>query len=184
MANIVAQPLVKKTCVAFFVAATLSMGGCAVSRVAPDLLANVKKNEQPLTSSWANVRVDINPKINNYEAIDDAVRQSLELALKNANVFGNDITKQYKIQANVLTASQSPISFGNFNGKLEVRYVVTDPAGNQVLDKTIYTEAGADRWHFVGAVRHARARAVNISKNVLQFVDVLETTMKNKASQP
>jgi hypothetical protein len=70
------------------------------------------------------------------------------------------------------------MSFGSFEGKLEIRYVVRDPNDGEMLDKTILTVAGSDEWSFSGAARHRRARAVNISKNVLQFVDILQSLLQ------
>jgi hypothetical protein len=110
--------------------------------------------------------------------LDESVKQSLEIALVNANIFDKNTSKTYKIDANILVASQAPMSFGNFNGTLEIRYVVLDIDGKEILDKKIYTEAGSDRWYFVGAKRHRRARALNISKNVLQFVETLQSQLE------
>ena len=70
------------------------------------------------------------------------------------------------------------MSFGSFEGQLEIRYVVHDSNDREILDKTISTVAGSDQWSFSGAKRHRRARAVNISKNVLQFVDILQSLLQ------
>ena len=150
-------------------------GGCAGPKIAVDLLANARMSEKPLVNNSSIVNVEINPNINNYEKLDETVKQSLEIALTNANIFGADSSSLYRINANILIASQSPMSFGSFKGKLEIRYVVHDPNDREVLDKTIFTEAGSDKWYFSGAARHRRSRAVNISKNVLQFVDTLQS---------
>ena len=152
--------------------------GCAGPKIAADLLANAKTNEKPLTNNSSIVNVTINKNINNYEKLDESVKQSLEIAFANANMFGADPSKPYRIDANILTASQSPMSFGSFEGKLEIRYVVQDPDNREILDKTILTIAGSDKWFFSGAKRHRRARAVNISKNVLQFVDILQRLLQ------
>ena len=138
------------------------LSSCAGPKIAVDLLANAKANEKPLTNNSSLVNVKINPDINNYEKIDESVKESLEIALTNANIFA---------------ASQSPMSFGSFEGKLEIHYIVFDPNDEEILDKTIYTEAGSDKWSFSGAKRSRRARAVNISENVLQFVDILQNLL-------
>jgi hypothetical protein len=122
--------------------------------------------------------VVINPRITNHEEIDKSVKQSLEMALANAKMFGADASTPYRIDANILIASQAAMSFGSFEGKLEIRYVVRDPTGKEILDKTIFTVAGSDQWMFYGAARHRRARAVNISTNVLQFVDTLQGVLQ------
>ena len=149
--------------------------GCAGPKIATDLLANARINEKPITNNSSIVNVAINPSINNYEKLDESVKQSLEIALTNANIFGADSSKPYKIDANILIASQAPMSFGSFEGQLEIRYLVYDPNDREILDKKIFTVAGSDKMFFSGAKRHRRARAVNISKNVLQFVDTLQS---------
>jgi hypothetical protein len=151
----------------------LALSGCAGPKIAADLLNNARTIEKPLTKNTSIVNVTINPEINNYEKLDETVKQSLELALAKTNIFGVDTSKHYRIDANILTASQPPMSFGSFEGKLEIRYLVHDPNDEEILDKTIFTIAGSDKMFFSGAKRHRRARAVNISKNVLQFVEIL-----------
>lgn len=155
-----------------------AFSGCAGPKIAADLLANARTNEKPLTNNSSIVNVEINPRINNYEKLDESVKQSLEIALANANIFGADSSRPYRIDANILTASQAPMSFGSFEGKLEIRYVVHDSNDMEILDKTIITEAGSDKWFFSGAARHRRARAVNTSKNVLQFVVILQSLLQ------
>jgi hypothetical protein len=156
----------------------LIVSGCAGSKIAPDLLANVEVNSEPLVSNAAVVAVTINPDINNHEKIDESVKASLGLALQNAKVFGADASRPYRIDANVVQASQAAMSFGSFEGKLKIRYVVSDDGNNKIVDEEIYTVAGSDHMYFSGAKRHRRARAVNISKNVLQFVGVLQGKLK------
>lgn len=150
------------------------LSSCAGPKIAVDQLANAKKNEKPLTNSTSIVNVTINPLINNREKLDESVKQSLKIALANANIFGKDSIKSYKIDANISVASQAPASFGNFEGTLEIHYVVHDINDVELLYKKIYTVAGSDKWYFVATKRHRRARALNISKNVLQFVDFLQ----------
>lgn len=169
----------KYQCLLFSSLVAVFLSGCSEgSKIAPDLLANVQRNDQPLVPSVVTVRAKIEPDINNWEGIDDSVQRSLEEAINNANIFGQSTAKPYKIIANVLIASQAAVSFGNFKGKLEIQYTVLDGDNKQILDKKIYTEAGSDEWHFYGAKRHRRARAVNISKNVLQFVEILQQRLK------
>jgi hypothetical protein len=158
-------------------ATLLVCSGCIGPKVANDLLSNVGRSEKPRASNSSMVSVAINPRISNYERLDETVRQSLETALANANLFGSDSSKPYRIDAKILLASQSPMSFGSFEGQLEIQYAVHDPEGRELLDRTIHTEAGSDKWSFLGAARHRRSRAVNISKNVLQFVEVLRTVL-------
>jgi hypothetical protein len=152
--------------------------GCVGPKIAADLLVNAKTSEKPLTGNSSIVTVGVNPRISNYEKLDETLKQSLEMALTKANIFGTDASKPYRIDANILVASQSPMSFGSFEGRLEIQYMVRDSNNRQILDKTIHTVAGSDRWSFLGAARHRRARAVNISKNVLQFVDILQSELQ------
>lgn len=64
--------------------------GCAGPKIAADLLTNARINEKPLTNNSSIVNVEINPRINNYEKLDESVKQSLEVALANTNIFGTD----------------------------------------------------------------------------------------------
>lgn len=177
MKNTMEPSRIKNTCLLLLML-LFAVSGCAGPKIATDLLANARTNQKPLTKKSSIVNVAINPRINNYEKLDESVKQSLEIALANANIFDTDSSEPYRIDANILTASQSPMSFGSFEGKLEIRYVVHDPNDREILDKTIFTVAGSDKWSFSGAKRHRRARAVNISKNVLQFVDILQNLLK------
>jgi hypothetical protein len=177
MKNALEPPRMKKVYLLLLML-SLALGGCAGPKIAADLLADARTNEKPMTVNSSVVDVTINPRINNYEKIDESVKQSLEFALAKANIFGIDPSHPYRIDANILTASQPPMSFGSFEGKLEIRYLVHAPGGREILDKTIFTVAGSDKMYFSGAKRHRRARAVNISKNVLQFVDSLQSQLQ------
>lgn len=155
----------------------IAASGCAGPKIAADLLANVDKRDQPLVKNAVAIEVAINPAINNDERIDESVKESLALALANANLFGADPARPYRINARVTVASQAAMSFGSFEGKLEINYVLLDAGNNKIMDETIHTEAGSDTMYFYGPKRHRRARAVNISKNVLQFVAILQTRL-------
>ena len=157
--------------------------GCAGPKkiainIAPDLLTPAEKNKMPLVNNAVTIAVEINPAINNYELIDESVKESLKMALINTNIFGADPLHYYRIHANIMVASQSAWGFGSFEGKLKINYILFDDTNNKIIDETIYTEAGSDKWVFKGDARHQRARAVNISKNVLQFVDILQSQLK------
>ena len=156
--------------------------GCAGPKIAiniaPDLLAPAEKNNMPLVNNAVTITVEIDPAINNYEKIDESVKESLEMALINANIFGADPLHYYRIHANIMEASQAAFSFGSFEGTLKINYILFDDTNNKIIDETIYTEAGTDKWVYLAVTRHQRARAVNISKNVLQFVDILQSQLK------
>jgi hypothetical protein len=152
--------------------------GCVGPKIATDLLSDVEAHGEPLTDKSSEITVDINPEINNAERLDQSVKESLEIALDNAGIFGTDSENPYKIDAKILTASQSPMSFGSFEGTMEIHYIVHDASGSKILDKKVFTEAGSDKFSLLGAARHRRSRAVNISKNVLQFVGHLQDAMK------
>ena len=153
----------------------LFTSGCAGPKIASDLLDHAKHSNKPLINNTVTIDAEINPSINNYERIDESVKESLEIAFIKSNIFGADSSHPYRINVNVMVASQAPMSFGSFEGKLEVNYILFDESNNEILNETIYTEAGSDIWYFSGAKRHRRARAVNIAKNVLQFVDILDS---------
>ncbi|WP_439133819.1 hypothetical protein [Pseudomaricurvus sp.] len=148
--------------------------GCAGPKVAKDLLVNTEVLESPLINSGYSINSDINTRINNHEKLDESLKESLRIAINKANIFEGSGASPYIINANIEVASQAPMSFGNFEGKLQVKYTVYDQRKNKILEKTIYTEAGSDEWFFSGAKRHRRARAVNIAKNVLEFTDYLK----------
>lgn len=153
---------------------SVALAGCtAPKEVAPDLLGSNNPNAVPMTSSGYETTVTINPRISNYEHIDDAVHESLDMALNSAHIFSPTGASKYKIKADILTASESTVSFGSFDNTLQIHYAVVAPSGQQVFDQTISTEAGTDHWTFLGAERHRRARAVNIAKNVQEFVSLL-----------
>ena len=155
----------------------LFVSGCAGPKIANDLLCHVENNYKPLINNTVTIDVKIHPAINNYEKIDESVKESLEIALINANIFGSDSSHPYRINANIMVASQPPMSFGSFEGKLKINYILFDETNNKIIDETIYTEAGSDKMYFSGAKRHRRARSVNISKNILQFVDILQNQL-------
>ena len=179
MINSIEQSKIKYLHLLPLVFLIIIVSGCAGPKIATDLLAHTEKNNQPLINNSVIIDVEINPAINNYEKIDESVKESLEIALKNANIFGADSSYPYRINANIIVASQAPMSFGSFEGKLEINYILLDENNNKIIDETLYTEAGSDKMYFSGAKRHRRARAVNISKNVLQFVDILQSQLKN-----
>ncbi|EPF70171.1 hypothetical protein [Acinetobacter rudis] len=164
---------------------SIGLVGCTGPRIATDLLtARTVKHNPALIPNAANIAVTINPQITNkFERIDNKLKESLEVALKDSNIFGNDQTKPYKIDADIMVASQAAMSFGNFNGKLKIHYVVKDTENKIILDETFDTVAGSDAWHFSGAQRATRARAVNISKNVNLFLDALEIALKKDQAQ-
>lgn len=155
----------------------LILGGCAGSKVATDLLAGTNQEVQPLVNNTVITESSINSEINNYEKLDETVKISLDQALGNANLFGSNSVHPYTIKAHIDVASQAAWSFGNFTGKLRINYSVLDDSQNMLFEESIYTEAGSDKNSFSGAKRHRRARAVNISKNVLEFVERLRTEL-------
>lgn len=163
---------------AFFV---LFVSGCASKPVAPDLLNLVNSNSEPLIDNTTLISVEIDPSINKIHLIKESVEESLGIALKKANIFGADSSNPYSIKVNIIEASQSPMSFGMFGNRLKVHYVLFGESQKEILNETIYTEAESDQWYFVGIKRARRAYAVNISKNVLQFVGILQNNLnKNK----
>jgi hypothetical protein len=153
------------------------LGGCSAGpKIAVDLLGKAEPNDKPICSCSYEIVATIDPKINNYEGIDQSVRESLDIALTTAKLFTPGAATKYKIKADVLVASQALVSFGSFNGRLGIRYTVLNPSGQELLNKEIHTVAGSDVHYFSGEARHRRARAVNISKNILQFVELLRTS--------
>jgi hypothetical protein len=162
--------------IAWLFTLSVVLGGCAGPKIAADLLDKVEPNQKPICSCSYEIAATIDPRINNYEGIDESVRESLDIALVKSNLFTPDSATKYKIKADILVASEAAMSFGSFNGKLSIRYTVLNSTGRELLNTEIDTEAGSDKWIFYGVARHQRARAVNISENVLQFVERLRTS--------
>jgi hypothetical protein len=113
----------------FLPALVFVFSGCAGPKIAADLLAKAKTNETPLKEGTYILNVSINPQINNSERIDESVKQSIDIALAKANIFGADTSKPHRIDANIKRASQAPMSFSSFEGRLEIIYTVTDFTG-------------------------------------------------------
>lgn len=151
---------------------------CVGPAIAEDLLQNVQRLATPLSAAAPAVNVTINERINNAESIDASVKQSLLIALKNANLFGDGERGGYRIDAKIVTASMSLVSFGSFEGKLDVHYTVQDSGGRNVFDETVKTIAGSDTWYFSGGARHQRSRAVQMANNVTEFVDRLAARLQ------
>lgn len=170
-----------KIIVCSILAVNLSFTGCASHRIAHDVLANVKKVDHAYVSNAGTVQVSIESSINNREKIDLKVKDSLELALRNSQLFGDDTQHPYQIKANVLVASQSPMSFGSFPGKMGIQYTVLDDNGLEIYKETFNTVAGSDLSAFApGISRHERSRARNIALNVNQFVESFTEVLKKK----
>ena len=167
----------KKVCLLPLILGLATITGCAGPKVASDLLSQTGKEAQPAVNNSIVIETSINPRINNYEGLDETVKESIDLALLSANLFGQDSSSPYRIKAHIEEASQAAWSFGSFEGKLRINYSVFDGQNNGILEESIYTEAGSDKSYFSGAKRHRRARAVNISKNVLEFVEVLRSRL-------
>lgn len=149
--------------------------GCAGPKVATDLLEQIPPVAEPTVDHSVEINTSIEPTINNYEGLDVTLRESLKMALTEANIFNlNNAQSAYSIQAHIDIASQAAMSFGNFEGTLQVTYQVFDESEQLILEKTIHTVAGSDAFYFSGAKRHRRARAVNMAKNVTEFTDFLK----------
>ena len=152
------------------------LGGCAGPKIAVDKLTATPASEKPICACAYDLSVTINPQINNWEGIDKSVQESLDMALANAKLFTAGAATRYRVTADIRVASEPAMSFGDFNGKLEILYTVLDQSGQTLVAKDIYTEAGTDNWTFLGAERHRRARALNIAKNVLEFTTFLRAS--------
>lgn len=161
----------------------ICLTGCGNLLTVDPTLLNKTHNVKPLTQSSFITETTIVSSIDKSftgGGIKELVDESLNVALKQANIFNANGSSKYTVKAHIEEASQSAMGFGNFNGKMKIRYQVTSPKGKNIYQNTIYTEAGADKWLFAGAQRHARARVVNTSKNVSQFVEELNQKMKKQ----
>lgn len=153
-----------------------------VSKIATDKLNLIPKHETPLVPyNFLINKVSINPNINKIYKIDELVNQSLDIGLKQSNIFGDDLSKTYSIDVNVLVASQGAICT-NCNGKIEVHYIVRDPLGTEIFNEKIFALGRTDKMYFFGGDRYKRARAITISNNITEFVEKLNSNLKNKVS--
>ncbi|MDA3787346.1 MAG: hypothetical protein PF503_02460, partial [Desulfobacula sp.] len=134
----------------------------------------------PLIDNSVTIDLKFNPAFNRQYKIEESVKESLEIALIKSNIFGAESSHPYRINVDVIIASMAPMSFGNFGNKLEIHYILFDENNNDIINETIHTVAESDEWYFAGVKRAQRARAVNISKNVLQFVDILQNQLNKK----
>ncbi|MDO4698012.1 MAG: hypothetical protein Q4A60_04965 [Pasteurellaceae bacterium] len=154
--------------------------GCMALDPDPTLLKQTSYAKPAIKSDYA-LNVSMNPKVERQASalgVTRLVQDSLKIALDNANIFTKSGKNHYKVDAYIEQASQATFSFGRFNGKLKIHYLVKTPEGNTVFEKSVYTEAGSDKWYFSGAMRHTRARIVNVSKNVNQFVQELNSNLR------
>lgn len=167
----------------FLSVATLFLTGCMALEADPNLLNQTQPNTQPLVKQNFTVTAQLNDKIDRQVSavgISQLVRNSVEIAIKNANIFNSSGTENYKIHAQVIQASQSTMSFGGFPGKMEIEYTVTDQNGKSIFHKTIYNEGSSDEWFFTGQKRHTRSRIVTAAGNANEFVKAFNTYMKTK----
>ncbi|WP_147396862.1 hypothetical protein [Psittacicella hinzii] len=102
--------------------------------------------------------------------LDKLLKDVLEVGLKNSGLFTPTANDEYVVYAHLEDASQSTFSFGRFNGTFDVTYKVADNKGNVIFTTRIKTTAGSDKYYIIGEQRHTRARIVNCSKNVNQFI--------------
>lgn len=152
------------------------LGGCGGTTVAPNLLKQPHKTK-PIINKSINVTSPINHNIDRAEKVEESIKESLELALNNSNIFKQGTKKQYKLVATTQSFSQAPMSFGKFGNKLTVNYQLYSDNGKLLIEKSIFTIAESDKWLFSGIERSERARAVNIAKNVNQFMDILQKNL-------
>ena len=148
---------------------SLVLGGCTTTTVAPSLLTQTHNNTTRINKSVV-VTAPINQHIDRSEKVEESIKESLDIALNNANIFKKKTNKHYTIIATTTSFSQSPMSFGKFGNKLNVNYKVYNENMKLIINESIFTIGESDKWFFAGIKRAQRARAVNIAKNVNQFM--------------
>lgn len=166
--------------------AVLVLTGCTTLSPDPKLHNDLPQNSKPLIQDNVVVTAKMNDRIAKQDTavgIDDLVRQTIQMALKKANIFNSQSQQYYKIHAQIVQASQPSFSFGRFPGKMEIEYTVTDPNGKTVFNKTIYNEGQSDSNAFLGDTRHKRSRIVTAAGNVNQFVEAFNKSMKPSSSK-
>jgi len=169
--------MVTKQNIIFLLLSVLFLGGCAGTTVAPKLLTQ-PHNKNPIVNKSVVVSYTINQNIDRYEKVEESIKESLDIALNNSNIFRKNGKKHYKLITRTVSFSQSPMSFGMFGNRLKVNYQLYNEGMKLILNKSIFTIAESDEWFFSGLKRAQRARAVNIAKNVNQFMIILQKKLK------
>ena len=155
----------------------LILGGCGGTTVAPELLKQPTL-KAPLVNKNIQIKSPINSNLDRAEKVEESIKESLDIALTQANLFNRNSKDSYKLIATTQIFSQSPMSFGKFGNKLQINYQLFSNNGTVLINKTIFTIAESDKFIFSGAERSERARAVNIAKNVNQFMKALRTKLR------
>jgi len=155
----------------------LVFGGCTSTTVAPDLLQQSHYKTHVVNKS-AVVTSPVNKGIDRSEKVEESIKESLDIALNSANIFNKSSNEHYTIVATTALFSQSPMSFGKFGNKLNVNYKVYNENMKLIMNESIFTIGESDKWFFSGQKRAERARAVNIAKNVNQFMMKLKVKLK------
>lgn len=166
--------------------ATLVLSGCSTLVPDPKLHNNLPQNTQPLIQGKVIVSAQMNPHLKRQisaEGIDELVAKTIQIAVKKANLFDENSQQSYKIDAQILQASQAMFGAGRFPGKMEIAYTVTDPNGKAIFQQTIYNEGRSDYWSFFALKRHQRSRIVTAAGNVNQFVEAFNKSMKPSSSK-
>lgn len=166
--------------------ATLVLAGCSTLVPDPKLHNNLPQNTQPLIQGKVIVSAQMNDHLKKQmsaNGIDELVSKTIQMAVKKANLFDENSQQSYKIDAQILQASQAMFGAGSFPGKMEIAYTVTDPNGKAIFQKTIYNEGKADYWSVLAAERHQRSRIVTAAGNVNQFIEAFNKSMQQNSSK-
>ncbi|NBI12289.1 hypothetical protein GVX81_01325 [[Haemophilus] felis] len=159
---------------------SLILTGCIALKPDPSLLKQ-RTYAAPAVKSDYILTVTMNPRVERQPTaigVTKLVQDTLVMAIDSANIFTKNNKNPYHIDAYIEMASQPAMSFGRFNGKLKINYVVKTSTGKTIFEKSVYTEAGSDKWYFAGADRHTRARVINVAKNTNQFVQELNLILR------
>ncbi|MBN6710449.1 hypothetical protein JFL47_04260 [Haemophilus haemoglobinophilus] len=165
-----------------FILTALFLTGCMALSPDPKLHEVLSHNDKPLIQSNVTVTAKMNDRLARQDTaigVSDLVRETIQVALKKANIFDSNSQKYYKIHAQITKASQAAFSMRRFPGKMEIEYTVSDNNGKTVFTKTVYNEGQSDVYYFAGAKRHTRSRIVTAAANVNEFITAFEQYLKS-----
>ena len=116
--------------------------------------------------------------------LEEAIQAALSTTLRKAELFRRSSTGTHVLEFQVLNWTQPGADFAMFASSLTVNYVLRDESGEILAREEIVTDAASDRWFFQGVSRAKRSAAVNVAKNVNEFVDTLRRSSEPGNTAP
>ena len=102
---------------------------------------------------------------------------SVTNVLRYANLFGEDSSQAYSLDIAINDFTIPRADLGGFASTLNVRYILKDGDGNEVLNREIISGGMDDTGSQLGPVRQNRSRTVAVANNIEQFVGEVERAL-------